>query len=164
MGIEMKINIGCGNDYLDGWTNIDCPGIDCKTDMQLDLRQPLPFANNSIESVRAICILEHFNIYDVENVIRECTRVLCAGGSFIITVPNAEFILNSEMSIDKKLYYLFGDPKYCGLNLGDGGSHKCGLYNQNLSDMLVKNNMTILLCEDKTQALNLIAIKMKPRE
>ena len=53
-----KLNIGCGNDYKEGWINIDNNSDDNieKFDLNWDLRNPLPFKDSSI----AYIFNEHF--------------------------------------------------------------------------------------------------------
>jgi SAM-dependent methyltransferase len=57
----MKIQLGCENDYKQGYINIDkSPSVN--PDVVWDLeKQPLPFADNSVDEVLANAIVEHIN-------------------------------------------------------------------------------------------------------
>jgi len=50
-----------------------------------DLRDPLPFKDNSLDVVVASNVLEH--VKDPQFVLEECKRVLSPGGRIVITVP-----------------------------------------------------------------------------
>ena len=55
----MKINLGCGNVYKEGYVNIDS-SKDVKPDKVWNLEKiPLPFKANSIDEVLAYHVLEH---------------------------------------------------------------------------------------------------------
>ncbi len=87
----MKLNIGSGKDYREGWVNID---IDrrYKADMYRDLRRGLPLLDNTVDRVDAIMILEHItNDDDFFFIMQEVHRVLRQGGIFHISVPNFKF-------------------------------------------------------------------------
>ena len=55
---EVKLHIGCGFNYMDGWTNIDdnSYGNIEKTDLDWDLTKPLYFKDKSVD----IIYDEHF--------------------------------------------------------------------------------------------------------
>jgi len=59
-----------------------------KTDMWLDLRNGLPFPDNSISSVYTSHVLEHFYPEELPSILRECHRVLRPDGGLRIVVPD----------------------------------------------------------------------------
>jgi len=80
----LKLNLGCGRDTRSGWVNIDLrpgPGVD----MVMDLSEPLPFPDNSIEEIYASHVLEH--ILHWEKTVEELHRVLKPGRKCEIIVP-----------------------------------------------------------------------------
>lgn len=82
----MKLNIGCCNTLLPDFVNVDIvpgPGVEV-----VDLRKPWPWADNSIEHVRAWDIIEH--LPDKIFIMNELWRVLKLGGTAEITVPTTE--------------------------------------------------------------------------
>tara|TARA_B100000214_G_C23945756_1_gene617910 strand:+ start:1098 stop:1553 length:456 start_codon:yes stop_codon:yes gene_type:complete len=84
----MKLNIGCGNDYMEGWTNLDCG--DCRCDISHDIEvTPWPIESNSIKEVLMKHVLEHVSRENFINVIRELYRVCSAGAKIHIQVPYA---------------------------------------------------------------------------
>ena len=55
----MKLNLGCGNNKLDGFVNVDNQAV-CSPDMLIDLEVfPWPFKGNSIDEIIMSHVLEH---------------------------------------------------------------------------------------------------------
>lgn len=79
----MRIELGGGRKPREGFQNCDmCEGAD----YQIDLEQPLPFADDSVEQLCSFHCLEH-----VENVVpllNEICRVCKLGASVTIAVPH----------------------------------------------------------------------------
>ena len=93
----MKLNIGCGPMWLEGYLNVDIepvgallrqmleqeitgvPVLAAKT-LQFDLRQPWPWADGSVEEILADQFLEHLDDYELNHVLQEGFRVLRSGG------------------------------------------------------------------------------------
>lgn len=79
----MKINLGCGNNYLDGWQNHDA---------DVDITVRLPFADDSAQFIFAEHVVEHVTYDHALGFFRECRRVLRPGGVIRIAVPSIERI------------------------------------------------------------------------
>ena len=63
----MKLNLGCGDKKIDGYTNVDVCG---EPDVLCDLSQfPWPFESNSVEEVFSSHFLEH--VIDYEKTVFE---------------------------------------------------------------------------------------------
>jgi len=86
----VKINLGCGNKKLDGYTNIDIQER-VNPDIVCDVLKGLPYENNSVDEVRAWDFLEHIKIGKTIGVIEEIWRVLKPGGKFESFTPDAEY-------------------------------------------------------------------------
>jgi prepilin-type processing-associated H-X9-DG protein len=83
------LNLGCGAKYLEGFINVD-GNLFCKKDMWLDLRNHLPFDNESVDGIYCSHVLEHFYPTELRGVLQECHRVLKQGGGIRILVPSLE--------------------------------------------------------------------------
>ncbi|MCL1920677.1 MAG: class I SAM-dependent methyltransferase [Kiritimatiellaeota bacterium] len=80
----MKLNLGCGEKKLEGYTNVDLFG---EPDIRLDLSVfPWPFDDNSADEVTSAHFLEHAR--DYEQTILEIHRILKPGGTLHFKVPH----------------------------------------------------------------------------
>ena len=83
---NVKVNIGCGNDYFDGWINIDAdPNMNPDIQMWLG-EEPIPLEDNSVDSILASHILEH--VPKLPELKMELARILKDNGNLIIVVPD----------------------------------------------------------------------------
>lgn len=90
-----KLNIGCGTDYKEGWINVDNNSDNniTKLDLNWDLRNPLPFQDNSIDFVFNEHFFEHLTVDEAQLVIKDLMRVLKPGGVMRIAMPDLEAIV-----------------------------------------------------------------------
>src|SRR5258708_2899027 len=83
----LKLHLGCGSKYFEGFYHIDAikyPHVDCQGFVdRLDY-----LANNSVELIYASHVLEHFGRNEVDYVLREWHRVLQPGGVLRLAVPD----------------------------------------------------------------------------
>jgi len=70
-----------------GLLNID-GNLFNKLDLWLDVRNGLPFASNSADSIYSTHMFEHFYPDELQLLLRECLRVLKPGGGIRLIVPN----------------------------------------------------------------------------
>lgn len=85
---EKRLNVGCGPNRKPSWVNID---LDPTSDLQLDIRRPLPFPDQSCDFIYGEHMFEHLSYPgDCELFLRECHRVLKSGGILSLGVPDAE--------------------------------------------------------------------------
>jgi len=107
----VKLNIGCGTDYRQGFINID-GSRHVRSDKIIDFtRESLlsHFDKNSVDLILANDIIEHLYRWEAEQMIREFFDLLREEGRVQIKVPDGEHILNNKSySVDKKLFLLFG--------------------------------------------------------
>jgi predicted SAM-dependent methyltransferase len=122
----MKINIGCGRDYKEGWLNTDI-SRDCKADVYFDIRKD-PILNsagkvavdNSGEYVYISGVLEQIGENEhLIHAMNECWRVLKQGGIMEVVVPNARFAIAHQDPMDVRKftketfdYFLAGSRQY----------------------------------------------------
>ena len=84
---HIKLNIGCGKDKYKGFIGIDIR--DCGQEIIWDVRDGIPFPNESVEFIFSSHVMEHFDNEESEEVLREIYRVLEKGGIFQCIIPHA---------------------------------------------------------------------------
>mgnify|MGYP003978982593 FL=1 len=114
-GTILKLNIGCGKDTKAGYVNIDSCNREC---LQLDMRERLPFDDQSVSIIYSEHFLEHLPEQYALQFLKESYRVLIAGGVFSVGVPDGQVLLESytrkletkEFKIHDLSDILPGDP------------------------------------------------------
>ena len=98
-GEDIKIHLGCGNNNLPGFKNID---LHPEADVQLDLRTGIPAADNSSCLVFSEHFFEHLSYPDeCESILHESFRVLRSGGEIVVGVPDCGKIIDIYTTKDK---------------------------------------------------------------
>lgn len=106
----MKLNLGCGGKYFDGYINVDT--ADVAKDASYDIRK-LPYADESVDEIVAIHVFEHFLYTEAESILREWHRVLHHGGRLILELPCLDKILRlfaENANEQLTLWGLYGEP------------------------------------------------------
>lgn len=80
----IKIELGCGQHKREGYFSTDLR-ITNATDFVSDAKK-LPIKDNSVDEIKAICLLEHFD--DPYPILDEIARVLKKDGTLHIRLPN----------------------------------------------------------------------------
>ncbi|GBE20400.1 methyltransferase domain protein [archaeon BMS3Abin17] len=80
-----KLNIGSGNDYKEGFVNLDC-NKNLKADIYANLEKKWPFPDNSFDYIYASNIIEHFE--NIHFICDELHRVAKNGAIIEIIVPH----------------------------------------------------------------------------
>ena len=85
MSVMTKINLGCGQQYREGWINCDVsPRV--KADKYFDLEKfPYPLDSSIADEIVLFQVLEHLD--HVPEVLDELWRILKPGGVVNIQVP-----------------------------------------------------------------------------
>ena len=114
--MKKRLNIGCGNDYLDEYINLDKGN--CKCDVKWDVEEtPWPFEDNSMEMIFCKHLLEHINKDKIIPFFREVNRILQPVGIAEIFVPHyksriafTDFTHISYFSEESLRYFQKDDP------------------------------------------------------
>jgi predicted SAM-dependent methyltransferase len=83
----VHLHLGCGPKYLSGFVNIDANPFN-KIDLWLDVRNGLPFPENYADSIYSTHMFEHFYPDELQQLLKECFRVLKRGGGIRLVVPS----------------------------------------------------------------------------
>lgn len=82
----LKLDLGCGKNKKAGYVGVDCRPFD-GVDQVIDLRQPWPWEDDSIEEVHCSHFLEHLTATERIHFANELCRVLIKGGKAAIITP-----------------------------------------------------------------------------
>jgi predicted SAM-dependent methyltransferase len=82
----IKLHFCCGKNKFDGWDNYD---------IDVDITKPLLFENDYADFIYCEHGLEHVEIYDGINFIKECYRILKPGGVMRLAVPCVDILFKS---------------------------------------------------------------------
>jgi SAM-dependent methyltransferase len=127
----LKLNLGCGDKLLPGYTNVDVAASRAaknsvsnagkKPDVLCDLHSLTPFADGIAEEILSVHVIEHFWRWEVVDVLREWVRVLKPGGRMVIECPNLQsacetFLADPDRHAgpgsegQRSMWVFYGDP------------------------------------------------------
>lgn len=101
MSAKLKLNLGCGNNHMVGYVNVDNQP-QCHPDVCLDLENDhWPWPIESVCEIQACHVMEHLSHRGFIRVMVKAYRVLCPGGFFGIAVPHprSDFFINDPTHI-----------------------------------------------------------------
>lgn len=85
----VRVHLGPGqNNYLPGWINVDANMFTGRCDVWADLRNPLPFHDNSLDAVYSHHVTEH--LPSLAAHVRDVFRCLKRGGVYRLGGPNGD--------------------------------------------------------------------------
>lgn len=85
------IHVGCGGVYFPGWVNIDLNSE--KADLKCDIRDQLPYEENTVDFIYSEHVIEHFNIEDGLRLLADFYRILKHNGAVRIATPDLDYIV-----------------------------------------------------------------------
>jgi len=86
----MKLNLGSGKDYREGYINIDKLER-FKPDVLADIRE-IDYEENSVDEIIAQDVIDHITFMEAKALLRKCAKWLKPGGSINIHTPNMEVL------------------------------------------------------------------------
>lgn len=101
---KTKLHLGCGDNYLEGYINIDLPLenqtiIEGKADMRSNIFD-LDFKKESIDEIRLHQVFEHFSRQESLSLILMWRQWLKPGGVLIIETPDFEECVKKFLETD----------------------------------------------------------------
>lgn len=121
----LYVHLGCGFKYIAGMINAD-GNLFQKIDLWIDLRNRLPFPDQSCKLVYSSHVIEHLFPQEAVALLREVRRVLAPDGVARIAVPSMEHALQiAQGQHSDEWPRQFADPTAQAVNyLFCDGQHK----------------------------------------
>lgn len=108
----VRLNIGCGTDYRDGFVNIDGSNTLKSVDKVIKIPEESlqsHFEEGSIDYILCNDFIEHHFHFEALKILNEFYLILKLNGTISIRVPDCEKIIKRPFdSIERKLTLLFG--------------------------------------------------------
>ncbi len=86
-----KLQIGCGNVYLNGWINSDILYIK-NLDIVFDATKKFPFFDKTFRFIFAEHFIEHLTEEQALLFLKECYRILIPNGALRLSTPNLDWV------------------------------------------------------------------------
>lgn len=100
-GGVVKVHLGPGQKkYIEGWINLDANFISARKDVWVDLRNPLPFHDNTVDIFYSHHMIEHLPDSFLPFHFNEMFRCLKPGGIIRIAGPNGDSAMKKFMEGD----------------------------------------------------------------
>lgn len=107
---EVKVQLGPGqNNYIDGWINVDANKFTGRCDIWIDLRNPLPFHNSTVDVFYSHHLIEH--LPDIRLHLKEVFRCLKPGGVYRFGGPNGDSAIKKYIEGDLSWFSNFPDER-----------------------------------------------------
>jgi predicted SAM-dependent methyltransferase len=158
---NIMLEVGAGEKKGDnGWITLD---LNNKCDIYWDLRDGIPFPNDSISKIYSSHFLEHLTFKEGLLFLQECLRVLVPNGIFSICLPNARiyieaYIKNEKLDVSK--FFLLGYNNttridYVNYTAYMDGHHKYMFDEENILCVLTKAGFREVKLRDFDNLLDL---------
>lgn len=111
----MKLHLGCGEQYKEGYVNIDAfSGV--RADRYFDLSRPLDYEENSVEEILAYHLIEHLPFGNINKILDSWYKVLKPGGKLILEFPDFDKLIKQYQESESyaSLEWIFGTQDRMG--------------------------------------------------
>ncbi|MDJ0688717.1 MAG: methyltransferase domain-containing protein [Xenococcaceae cyanobacterium MO_188.B32] len=137
-GKPIKIHLGCGQDYIPGYVNIDSYP-NAKADLIMDSRKLELLPAHCAEVIESYHFFEHLQLHEARESLRDWFRILKPGGLVILELPNLAVCTKEigkhfapQNGVDLAMMGIFSSPKLVK-EQGYGMAHKWGWTPETLS-------------------------------
>jgi predicted SAM-dependent methyltransferase len=109
------LQLGCGPHHLDGWLPTDLAPQDLGTAVYLDATRTFPFPDGKFDFIVAEQMIEHLRFAAAMRMLRECHRVLRAGGTLRVSTMDvhlARVLLTEPLSDLLRRYVVWSNTEW----------------------------------------------------
>lgn len=107
---KVKVHLGPGRKkYIKGWINVDANVFTGKADVWADLKNSLPFRDNSVDVFYSHHVIEH--LPDLSFHFREMYRCLKPGAIIRVGGPNGDMAIKKFIENDKLWFIDFPEKR-----------------------------------------------------
>jgi hypothetical protein len=92
----LRLNLGCGEQYADGWINVDHAGSPHRRDQTVDLTGELPWPEESIERIYAGHLLEHLTLDECHELLTKLYACMKPRGVLMVVGPDVNIAARLE--------------------------------------------------------------------
>ena len=113
-----KLQIGTGQNRLEGWLNSDLRPLDRST-VYLDAAERFPFPDATFDYIFSEHVIEHLPFESGNMMLGECYRVLQPGGRIRLATPNLERIaclISNRKGCEESVYIDRASSRYIPSN------------------------------------------------
>ena len=135
-GKGIKLHLGCGDYWFEGYINIDI-NVYGGTDLIWDIKDKLPFQDHVVEVIEAYEVVEHFSKQEIDRMIEEWKRLLIDGGRVRISVPDLEALSKQLDQVSEENKKMIIEDMY---GMGGYQTHKWG-YTKNTLEKLFADHL-----------------------
>lgn len=108
----LKLNVGCGHDYREGYINIDGSDLLPKVDKIINLSKDSllqHFGTESVSLILAKDFIEHFFHWEAIKILADFYSLLEKDGILKMKLPDFKYICNTwRISYEDKITFLYG--------------------------------------------------------
>jgi len=106
----VRVHLGPGQkNYFDGWINVDANIFTGRCDLWADLRNPLPFRDESVDCFYSHHVIEH--LPDIQTHIEDVFRCLKPGGVYRVGGPNGDSAILKYQQNDLQWFHDYPDKR-----------------------------------------------------
>jgi|TARA_R100001530_G_C4275717_1_gene144214 predicted SAM-dependent methyltransferase len=140
----MKLNIGCGENKLEGFINIDIvegPIQGTKLEVHPDLiwdltKEPLPYEDGSVDTIYWLHCIEHIQMRYWRRFFEEYHRLLKKDGDLVLAFPEFEICAKYFVDNYRGMKEFWRNTLY-GRQLHKGDYHIAPVMSEDVSQMLL---------------------------
>lgn len=106
--ILKKLNLGSGNNRIDGFISVDL--YDDEADVRADICE-LPYEDESVSNIVSYQVIEHVPYHKSQAMFEEMYRVLAYGGTAILETNDFDYLCRAilvEGLVDKWVHAVYG--------------------------------------------------------